>query len=241
MIIKNCDSCPQELFDCNKSLKNDYLTKQTNHKVKSDCYAHDEVKKKLKTIYNRKCAYCDSKVGGTSYLHIEHYRPKSIYYWLAYDWDNLIYSCQICNVSKGTKFPTTNFNVINHNGDYSQENPLILNPKNNDLIDFYKFDIDGKISENNNKEESKITIKSCKLNRDDLIKDRKELLDNFIQIVLISSDKKDYENLKNKFKLIFTHQLNSNNQYSLMFQYFLLNFDVIFDELYRKIDNKYLK
>jgi hypothetical protein len=37
---------------------------------------------------------------------VEHYRPKSVYWWLAYCYDNYVYSCQICNQSyKGANFP----------------------------------------------------------------------------------------------------------------------------------------
>jgi hypothetical protein len=37
---------------------------------------------------------------------VEHYRPKSKYWWLGYCYDNYLYSCQICNqIYKGDNFP----------------------------------------------------------------------------------------------------------------------------------------
>ncbi|MBI1786101.1 MAG: hypothetical protein HYR60_00930, partial [Acidobacteria bacterium] len=37
---------------------------------------------------------------------VEHFRPKSVYWWLAYCYDNHLYACQICNqVFKKDRFP----------------------------------------------------------------------------------------------------------------------------------------
>jgi hypothetical protein len=44
---------------------------------------------------------------------VEHYRPKSIYWWLAYCYDNYLVSCQICNeVFKRDKFPIAGNQLI---------------------------------------------------------------------------------------------------------------------------------
>src|SRR5690349_10627866 len=70
-------------------------------------YSDPEVKTALITLFNGKCAYCES-----TFLHvysgdIEHFRPKAEifeanprrpgYYWLASDWNNLLLSCRNCN------------------------------------------------------------------------------------------------------------------------------------------------
>ncbi|MBI4604805.1 MAG: hypothetical protein HY721_22815 [Planctomycetes bacterium] len=37
---------------------------------------------------------------------VEHFRPKKIYWWLAYCYDNMLYACQLCNQSfKSDHFP----------------------------------------------------------------------------------------------------------------------------------------
>jgi hypothetical protein len=37
---------------------------------------------------------------------VEHFRPKSHYWWLAYCYDNYVFACQLCNQSfKGDEFP----------------------------------------------------------------------------------------------------------------------------------------
>ncbi len=57
-----------------------------------------------------KCCFCESKVAHIDAGDVEHYRPKGEskqtesdpvnklgYYWLAYEWDNLLIACQRCN------------------------------------------------------------------------------------------------------------------------------------------------
>ncbi|MEZ5716002.1 MAG: hypothetical protein R3D85_13040 [Paracoccaceae bacterium] len=52
-----------------------------------------------------KCAYCESAVTATYHGDVEHFRPKSVYWWLAYVYDNYLLSCAICNQTfKGDRF-----------------------------------------------------------------------------------------------------------------------------------------
>lgn len=60
----------------------------------------------LKAESGGKCAYCEAPVEAVAHGDVEHFRPKSVYWWLAYCYDNYAYSCQICNQTyKGNKFP----------------------------------------------------------------------------------------------------------------------------------------
>ncbi|HEX8492773.1 MAG TPA: hypothetical protein VF658_08035 [Pyrinomonadaceae bacterium] len=63
-------------------------------------------KPQLKAESHDKCAYCEAPVATVAHGDVEHFRPKSVYWWLAYCYDNYLYSCQICNQSyKGNEFP----------------------------------------------------------------------------------------------------------------------------------------
>jgi hypothetical protein len=63
-------------------------------------------KTQLKKESNGKCAYCEANTEVVAHGDVEHYRPKSIYWWLAYTYDNYLYACQICNQSyKSNNFP----------------------------------------------------------------------------------------------------------------------------------------
>lgn len=62
-------------------------------------------KEHLKRESRGKCAYCESSTSAVAHGDVEHFRPKSSYWWLAYCYDNFLYSCQICNQKyKNAKF-----------------------------------------------------------------------------------------------------------------------------------------
>src|SRR5215472_5170548 len=72
-----------------------------------------------KDYFDGRCAYCESPVTSTDFGDAEHYRPKGAvtgedrkaveyggaphpgYYWLAYDWRNLLPACGQCNSGDG--------------------------------------------------------------------------------------------------------------------------------------------
>lgn len=63
-------------------------------------------KLQLKKESHGKCAYCEANTEVVAHGDVEHYRPKSIYWWLAYTYDNYLYVCQICNqIYKSDNFP----------------------------------------------------------------------------------------------------------------------------------------
>ncbi len=138
-------------------------------------------KESLKQLYNHKCGYCEQY---QEELHIEHYRPKSLYAWLSDSWDNLLISCPLCNYKKSNKFPTRNSKVAyseaftkrNHSCGkiYDRiEKPLILNPERE--INFerhFEYTINGEVI--GKTPEGLETISVCDLNREHLIIARKQ-------------------------------------------------------------------
>lgn len=64
-------------------------------------------KPQLKTETFGKCAFCEAPTSATYYGDVEHFRPKSIYWWLAYCYDNYLYSCRVCNGKKGNEHRLT--------------------------------------------------------------------------------------------------------------------------------------
>jgi uncharacterized protein (TIGR02646 family) len=71
-------------------------------------YGNKQVRKQLKKMFHGKCAYCESKITSIYSGDIEHFRPKGGYgennqikkpgyYWLASDWNNLLFACPFCN------------------------------------------------------------------------------------------------------------------------------------------------
>lgn len=160
-----------------------------DEKVYNDRYKTDDIKNKLNSLYHHKCAYCEYKV---EQGHIEHYRPKNLYYWLAYSWDNLMYGCPTCNQFKGTTFDIKGKKVLppKVSDDLSeintwsserydqQEKPMLLNPERDDLKNVFLFDTQGHIKANNNPR-ADYTIKKCHLDRDFLVDERRKIINEF--------------------------------------------------------------
>jgi hypothetical protein len=75
----------------------------------------DEVKGALAVLFGGKCAYCESVFDERRQLEVDHFRPlynslgldgapsPDHYWWLAYDWENLLPSCVECAQRKGAR------------------------------------------------------------------------------------------------------------------------------------------
>jgi uncharacterized protein (TIGR02646 family) len=83
-------------------------------------------------MFKHKCAFCESKISQVDYGQIEHFKPKSLYPTLCFEWDNFLLSCSLCNGtgSKGNKFPLD-----------ADEGPFI-NPVEENPDDFFRFEYD---------------------------------------------------------------------------------------------------
>ncbi|MGA6117049.1 hypothetical protein [Sphingobacterium anhuiense] len=125
-----------------------FENKNSSDIFKSNIYAHNDVKDVLIRTQNHKCCFCESRVTHISDGDVEHFRPKAAwsevavdgtlslikpgYYFLAYDWDNLMLSCLMCNQRiKKNNFPLLNEGfrrVVNHNYEVTRELPVFINP-----------------------------------------------------------------------------------------------------------------
>jgi uncharacterized protein (TIGR02646 family) len=153
-------------------------------------YAARDVKQQLRADQNQKCAYCETCFVHSSPGDVEHYRPKAGYrqaatsrvqgpgyYWLAYDWQNLLFACEDCNrARKRQLFPLANdptSRARTHHDNLTQEAPLLLNPAAVDPAAHLTFtdEVARPLTS-----EGKATIAACALNRVALLADRRERL-----------------------------------------------------------------
>ena len=124
-----------------------YRAGTTTFDFDRDIYAHPSVKSALLAAQHRKCCYCESEFRGTSYGAVEHFRPKGAvrtghgmpilhpgYYWLAYEWENLLVSCEVCNTNKGTLFPLVDESkrARSHHDPVDEEAPVFVDPASED-------------------------------------------------------------------------------------------------------------
>jgi len=143
--------------------------RKTKKVPKHRAYGEDEVKQALHTLFNGKCAYCESRYASTQPVDVEHYRPKAGvaedeahrgYFWLGATWENLLPSCIDCNrerehvpqgatqptlLGKGTRFPLLNPDkrVSDPAGNLGDEAPVLLNPCRDDPVKFLQFGTDA--------------------------------------------------------------------------------------------------
>lgn len=81
-------------------------------------YSDKSVRKLLVKMFHGKCAYCESKITAIYNGDIEHFRPKGEikevnptkpgYFWLASEWENLLFACPFCNQTNTHEFRNGN-------------------------------------------------------------------------------------------------------------------------------------
>jgi len=253
---------------------NEVIISKNGEKINS-IYNSKKVKEQLLKLYNNKCAYCESKIrlANTS-VRIDHYRPKDKvknidseiiaghngYYWLGYEWTNLLPTCETCNTMKSNKFPVKNETnrikepklLENNKIDFSKqilnsdflknENPLLLNPEIDIQENHFIYISNGEIKPISingvDIEKSETTIKVCDLNRDTLIIRRKKKIDKIVNKLKkylneFYNDKNE-DILKSKVKDIFEKMLiktNPNKEFSRLNFFILQKIDIfIFSE-----------
>ena len=93
--------------------------------------AYDIVKPDLAAMQHNKCCYCEKREEQAKYRDVEHYRPKAPYWWLAWTWENLLFSCIDCNrEQKRDRFPLSpgDVRLVAHQLAPGGEHPLVLDP-----------------------------------------------------------------------------------------------------------------
>lgn len=145
-----------------------------------------------------KCGYCE-QISLNHPGAVEHYAPKSEvqdlvaaghevaptaqvkdrqtpslcaagYWWLAYSWDNWLFSCERCNSAwKRCLFPVSSKNRTLPPQRSQKERPLLLNPFGRvDPVAHLRFDPIGQIAPRDGSVRGKATIETCGLDRESL-------------------------------------------------------------------------
>jgi len=174
-----------------KRLEEHFGAEERQERLRFDSSLLVPIKKELLKMCNSKCAYCESKLGVISDGDIEYFRPKTgarglnpdeyapkHYWWLAYEWDNLVIACQICNQKyKRDYFPLESETLRSRIGatgtELLLEQSLLIDPTNEDPSDHIEFAENGYAIELSKK--GKVTIEILGLNRTELVENRKNV------------------------------------------------------------------
>ncbi|MCO7185001.1 hypothetical protein NH341_06160 [Tenacibaculum sp. XPcli2-G] len=220
----------------------------------------------LNKWYLYKCAYCERVYK----LDVEHYRPKGEvrdlnnklvnitnskgtiiphpgYYWLCYEWSNLLPACISCNRDGGkvSKFPTIHSYVktpplnsnyldiprclISDNG-LTIEQPFLLNPELDVIDDVFEFEVDSEKKGISMKGKDQLgrgqaTIDICQMNRPEIRVDRLRSVVYPIRKVLLallkqlSTGNKDIQQIKNEVNSLIQKLYDDANDPELDFTY----------------------
>ena len=138
--------------------------------------------------FHGKCAFCETLIPrGEGERHVEHFRPatgamnldKSLdrdhYFWLAYEWDNLYYSCSTCESNKRTFFPVKGERATVE-GFIAVEQPLLVDPCRDDPDEHFSFLENGSVQALD--ERGEVTISLLSLNRPNLVADRRSAIES---------------------------------------------------------------
>lgn len=143
------------------------------------------VKRDLWTQQQMRCCYCEHQIY-SDYNDVEHFRPKARadrqdgtthtgYWWLAWTWTNLLFSCPSCNRSaKNDLFPLEPGSVplTPEQQPPGKERPTLIDPCEEDPVELIQFVFDGShwrpVGRNGNKRGQR-TIDLLKLARADLL------------------------------------------------------------------------
>jgi uncharacterized protein (TIGR02646 family) len=160
-------------------------------RLKFDFPIMAEVKDTLNVACNGKCAYCESIMRDVSPSNVESFRPKSgargldkssyaplHYWWLYYEWDNLLISCEVCSQKyKRDFFPIENESerapVGAKGEELLKEKALLIDPAVEDPSVHLYFDENGKANFHTDK--GKVTIDILGLNRQELVSNRQKV------------------------------------------------------------------
>ncbi len=214
------------------------LLEKNAHKFASNYYREGSFEA-LKIIYHRKCAFCETDTTVGASLRVDHFRPKVFvfgdnnhlgYYWLGYEWSNLILICEKCNRHKSNKFPIAQDGirvyepVLGETGDmvkehqwasathFLNEKSLLLNPELDDVERHFIINSEGEWKSIT--EYGQVTENICKLNRGELRYERRSKINK-----LVSDIKRQLDRYINK---------------TIDIAHFKINLKDLFDDLLEK-------
>lgn len=187
MIYIDLNGCqPQrEWIQKAKNLKKDLLKKQTKKErdkfIKDNDSLWTDLKDWLLEKTYHKCWYSEARES-VSYYEIDHFRPKTKYWWLSFDWTNYRIIGNMCNRKKWAKFPLKKGSPIANDPGccLDDEKVCLLDPRNPNDPELLTFDETGYSSPSLPEgvwefDRASTTIETINLNLYTLVDNRKTL------------------------------------------------------------------
>ncbi|WP_431241479.1 AAA family ATPase [Flavobacterium sp. P21] len=178
----------KKFFDLNERLQEEFENSTRQHRLNFNLSFNPQIKEALMHYFYQKCVYCETRLDAAEQATIDPFRPRNgargldnkkyapdHYWWLAYDWDNMMLSRNTCNTKyKRDLFPLTDERLraeVYAVGDMllREEAPLI-DPCIEHPEEHLKFEDNGMVVPHTPK--GKATIEILGLNRSGLVRQR---------------------------------------------------------------------
>lgn len=183
--------------------------KQRRVPIAEELLYQGELRDSVAERCSHKCAFCECRDTG---LHIEHFRPlrardtdsddkRDHYAWLAYEWDNLIYTCAYCSRAKADRFPTagarapylSSFNEVRR-----LETPFLIDPYHDIPDRHFDFLLDGRCAPRTSR--GRVTVAMLELDSERLRHQRQEDLSQFqMELLSWAEDNKNWIHIREIF------------------------------------------
>jgi predicted ATP-binding protein involved in virulence len=152
-----------------------------------------ELKKYLHEVFHGKCGYCETFIESPNLGTVDRYRPNNgvrdkneyyqdLYWWLTFEWGNLIYCCRECNQYKANYFPIDGERMKDNKSNVNKEIPLLLNPYEDNAEEHITINQDSHFDGLTIK--GKQTIDLLRLNRENLVIEREKVKNKIDSIIL---------------------------------------------------------
>ncbi|MBK7569687.1 MAG: HNH endonuclease [Bacteroidetes bacterium] len=204
----------------------------------------------LGTLYEWKCAFCESK---RYKPQVEHFRPKKRvtgpapnplgYYWLCYSWTNLLPTCKDCNESKLNSFPINQHHnrvftpsylltqvldqdtLLYQNSPLIDEEPLLIHPEYVNPEVCFSFNFKGEIRGIDAEGRGEMTKNTMGLDSKDLNFFRQKEIDicvEMIELAILYDVEQMFNDVLNKIR---SRALNTAAEYTLLYKQIYIRFE----------------
>lgn len=159
----------KQLLNLPEERRQSFINSRRNRKL---TWGSKKLVNHLKKLSYGKCWYSEAREV-YSYYHVDHFRPKSEYWWLAFDWKNYRLAGQVGNVNKRDKFKVLRHKAKNPDDPIEDEIYYLLDPtdENDPLLLFFDESGEAVPSDKDNefnKKRAEYTIEVLKLNYEPL-------------------------------------------------------------------------
>ena len=232
------------------------LIEREDHDADDDVYGHDDARAAMEALTDGKCSYCEVKLTRFSW-DVEHYRPKGRvreredhpgYYWLTYEWSNLLPSCTFCNQrrrerptfidptpgetgGKLDQFPIADEanRAMEPEDDLTREEPLLIDPSRENPSDHLGYDPTGRVFALAGSEKGETTIRVFRLNLRRLIDERRNTLQIVREVMTFSQLAKERgeDEAAAQFLAIAESLAASEMPFAGMVRFFVTNPDLL--------------